>query len=280
MRLRIAGLGDGETLPIGAVVIGATVGVVVHSRDVDFSPGDHVLASFGWQEYGVGFAKDMRKLAEPRIPLTAHLGCAGMPGVTAWMGLHRILGIKPGEILIVSAASGAVGGVAGQLAKQAGLHVFGVAGGLEKCRYVVEELGFDGCLDYKALDFIECLERSTPSGVDAYFDNVGGSLLDAVMARMNKFGRIAMCGRMADFDGDIKPMLNPGLISDRRLRIEGYGVAEQKGWREALSQLTERAADGRLKGRESVAYGLENAPEAFVGMLRGQNLGKQLVKLI
>jgi NADPH-dependent curcumin reductase CurA len=265
--------------PLGQVMLGATVGVVEESRAAGFVAGDKVLATFGWQEYGVGTAGDLRKVDDSCVPLSAYLGCVGMPGVAAWMGVHRILQVKANETLIVSAASGAVGSVAGQLAKHLGLCVVGITGGPQKCAYVTGELGFDACVDYKGGSMPNDLEAATPAGVEAYFDNVGGEVLDAVMARMKVFGRIAVCGRVAEYDGANIPLKNPGLILDRRLKIEGFGVMEQKGWRDALEELCRLVSSGKLKFRESIVHGLEKAPEAFLGLLKGRNFGKQLVKL-
>jgi len=280
MRLR---MNDGASYAapqaLGHVMLGATVGVVEESRDAVFAPGDKVLAAFGWQEYGIARAEELRKVDDSRVPLSAYLGSVGMPGVAAWMGVHRILQLEASETLVISAASGAVGGVAGQLAKYLGLRVVGIAGGPEKCGYVIGDLGFDACIDYKLDSMLEELHASTPAGADAYFDNVGGNVLDAVMGRMNVYGRIVVCGRVAEYDGVNIPMRNPGLILDRRLKIEGFGVMEQKGWRTALEDLSTLVATGRLKFRESVAHGLEKAPEAFLGLLKGRNFGKQLVKL-
>jgi NADPH-dependent curcumin reductase CurA len=280
MRLR---MNDGASYAapqaLGQVMLGATVGVVEESRDAVFAPGDKVLAAFGWQGYGVARAEELRKVDDSRVPLSAYLGSVGMPGVAAWMGVHRILQLKAAQTLVVSAASGAVGGVAGQLAKHLGLRVIGVAGGPEKCGYVTGDLGFDACVDHRGECMLDELGESTPTGVDAYFDNVGGDVLDAVMERMNVYGRIVVCGRVAEYDGANLPMRNPGLILDRRLRIEGFGVMEQKGWRDALEDLGKLVATGRLKFRESIAHGLERAPEAFLSLLKGGNFGKQLVRL-
>ncbi len=204
-----------------------------------------------------------------------------MPGVTAWYGLNRIIAPKAGDTVVVSAASGAVGSVVGQLAKLAGCRAVGIAGGAEKCRYVVETLGFDACVDYKGGNLYEDLKAATPEGVDGYFENVGGEVLDATLSRMNAFGRIAVCGMIANFDREPLPLKRPGLILVQRLLVQGFIVTEHLDvWPEALAQLGTLVAQKKLQYRESVAEGLENAPEAFLGMLRGKNFGKQLVKLI
>lgn len=271
--------------PLNEVMIGGTVGEVVASRNPKYTVGDKVLGMFGWQEMGVSDGSGMQKVDTSKIPLSAYLGAVGMPGVTAWYGLNRIIAPKAGETVVVSAASGAVGGVVGQLAKMAGCRAVGIAGGKEKCDYVVNELGFDACVDYKAATDPKALytmiKEATPQRVDGYFENVGGEILDAVLSRMNPFGRIAVCGMIAGYDGEPLPLKNPQLILVSRLKIEGFIVSEHMDvWPQALSELGGAVAQGKLKFRESVAQGLESAPEAFMGLLKGKNFGKQLVKLI
>jgi NADPH-dependent curcumin reductase len=209
----------------------------------------------------------------------------GMPGVTAWYGLVRICAPKPGATIVVSAASGAVGSAVGQLAKVRGCRAVGIAGGADKCRYVVEELGFDACVDYKAhadsKALYQALKAVTPEGVDGCFENVGGAVLDAVLARMNAFGRIAVCGMISGYNGAPIPLSQPQLILQSRLRVEGFIVSEHlEDWPAALKELGDLVASGKLKYRETVAHGIEAAPEAFLGLLKGRNFGKQLVKLI
>ncbi|MCY1347941.1 putative NADP-dependent oxidoreductase YfmJ [compost metagenome] len=208
-----------------------------------------------------------------------------MPGVTAWYGLNKIIQPKAGKTIAVSAASGAVGSVVGQLAKLAGCRAVGFAGGKDKCDYVVNELGFDACIDYKAAkdpkELYTMLKEATPDGIDGYFENVGGDIFDAVLTRMNAFGRIAMCGMIAGYDGQPLPLKNPQLILVSRLTIEGFIVSEHmEVWPQALKELGTAVAQGKLKFRESIAEGLASAPEAFMGLLKGKNFGKQLVKLV
>jgi NADPH-dependent curcumin reductase CurA len=208
----------------------------------------------------------------------------GMPGVTAWVGLTDIIAPKTGETVIVSAASGAVGGVVGQLAKARGCRAVGIAGGEEKCAYVVNELGFDACIDYKAhpdlRSLIGALKQACPDGIDGNFENVGGMILDAIMLRMNDFGRIAMCGMIAGYNGEPLPMAHPGLILSSRLKVQGFIVSEHLArWPVALQELGAMTAAGTLRYRESIADGLASAPEAFLGLLKGRNFGKQLVRL-
>ncbi|WP_197389003.1 NADP-dependent oxidoreductase [Ralstonia pseudosolanacearum] len=274
-----------EPQPLGEVMIGGTVGVVEASRNPAYAVGDNVIGMFGWQEVGISDGRGMQKVDTRHVPLSAYLGAVGMPGVTAWYGLNRIMHPKPGQTVAVSAASGAVGSVVGQLAKLKGCRVVGFAGGKDKCDYVVNELGFDACIDYKAAQdpkaLYAMLKEATPDGIDAYFENVGGDILDAVLRRMNPFGRIAMCGMIAGYDGQPLPLQNPQLILVSRLTVEGFIVSEHMDvWPEALRELGGSVAQGKLKFRESVAQGLASAPEAFIGLLKGKNFGKQLVKLV
>jgi NADPH-dependent curcumin reductase CurA len=267
--------------PLGEVMIGGTVGVVTESRNPAFKAGDSVVGMFGWQEYGTSDGHGLNKVDASRVPLSAYLGAVGMPGITAWYGLNRIIEPKAGETVVVSAASGAVGSVVGQLAKAAGCRAVGIAGGADKCRYVVETLGFDACVDYKAGNLYEDLKAATPDGVDGYFENVGGEVLNAVLARMNAFGRIALCGMISGYDGKPAPMNAPRLLLTQRLKLQGFIVSEHLDiWPQALKELGERVATKKLHFRESIAQGLENAPEALLGLLRGKNFGEQLVKLV
>lgn len=274
--------------PLDQVMIGGTVGEVVESRNAPFQPGDKVVGMGGWQQYAVVDASQpglLRKVDTTHIPLSAYLGAVGMPGVTGWYGLVKICEPKAGETVVVSAASGAVGGVVGQLAKARGCRAVGIAGGPDKCRYVVEELGFDACLDYKLHTDVKslttALKDACPQGIDGYFENVGGMILDAVMPRMNAFGRMAFCGMISGYNGEPIPMTYPQLILQSRLKLQGFIVSEHMTvWPEALKELGTMVASGKLKYRETVAQGIEAAPEAFLGLLKGRNFGKQLVKLV
>jgi len=260
---------------------GGTVGVVEQSRNPRFAVGDSVVGMLGWQLYGLSDGRGLQKVDTSRVPLSAYLGVLGMPGATAWYGLHRILEPRPGETLVVSAASGAVGAVVGQLAKAQGCRVVGVAGGAEKCRIVVEEFGFDACVDYKAGALHEHLAQATPQGIDANFENVGGAVLDAVLRRMNGFGRIAVCGLIAGYNGEDIALRNTRSILVNRLRVQGFIISEHLDlWPQAHAEIAQAILGGQLRYRETVAEGLESAPEAFVGLLKGHNLGKQLVRLL
>jgi NADPH-dependent curcumin reductase CurA len=267
-------------LALGEVMIGETVGEVVESKHRSFAVGDKVAGIFGWQDYGTSDGAGVRKVDDARVPLTAYLGVAGMPGVTAWYGLNKIIAPRPGQTVVVSAASGAVGSVVGQLAKLAGCRAVGIAGGAEKCRYVVETLGFDACVDYKAGNLYQDLKAATPDGVDGYFENVGGEALDATLSRMNPFGRIAVCGMIAGYDGQPVPIKQPSIILTMRLLVQGFIVTEHlELWPEALGALAALVAENKLRYRESIAEGLEHAPDALIGLLQGKNFGKQLVKI-
>ena len=274
--------------PLDEVMIGGTAGEVIASRSDRFAVGDRVVGMGGWQQYQVvdGAAPGMlRKVDTSRVPLSAYLGVVGMPGVTAWYGLVKIIAPKAGESIVVSAASGAVGGVVGQLARLRGARAVGIAGGPDKCHAVVNEFGFDACIDYRehrdARSLAAALKSACPDGIDGYFENVGGMTLDAVMLRANAFARIAMCGMIAGYNGEPIPMAAPQLILLNRMRVEGFIVSEHMdAWPAALAELGGLVAAGRLKYRESVAQGIEAAPAAFLGLLKGRNFGKQLVKLI
>ena len=267
--------------PLDKVMEGGTAGEVVESRHPGFQPGDKVIGRVGWQLYGVVAGAGLTKVDTSRVPLSAYLGCVGMPGVTAWYGLNGIIEPKAGETVVVSAASGAVGSVVGQLAKAKGCRVVGVAGGPDKCRAVVEEFGFDACVDYKAGKLRDDLKAATPAGIDGYFENTGGEVLDLVLARMNAFGRIAVCGLIAGYDGQAIPVNNIRAILVSRLKVQGFIISEHPQiWPQALAELGAAVAEGRLRYRETMAQGLESAPQAFMGLLKGQNFGKQLVKLV
>ena len=274
--------------PLNAVMIGGTVGEVVDSKHPKFAAGDKVVGMGGWQQYGVvdGNAPGLlRKVDTTHVPLSAYLGAVGMPGVTAWYGLVKLCSPKAGETIVVSAASGAVGSAVGQLAKVRGCRAVGIAGGADKCRYVVEELGFDACVDYKQHKDLKSLEaalaEAAPNGIDGNFENVGGMVLDAVLRRMNAFGRMALCGMISGYDGAPIPLSDPSLILKSRLRLEGFIVSEHMElWPEALKELGMLVATGKLKYRETIAPRIEDAPEAFLGLLKGRNFGKQLVKLL
>ena len=267
--------------PIGETMIGGTVGEVVASNNPKFAVGDFVVGMFGWSEIGVSDGALLRKVDAKVIPASAYLGAVGMPGMTAWYGFNQILNTKPGETVVVSSASGAVGSVVGQLAKLKGCRAVGIAGGGEKCDYVVNTLGFDACVDYKAGNLEGDLAAATPDGVDAIYENVGGAVFDAALARTNAFARVALCGMIAGYNGEDIPLRNARLLLTNRIALRGFIVTEHLDlWPQGLSELGGLVASGKLQFRESVADGLALAPEAFIGLLTGKNFGKQLVKMI
>ena len=274
--------------PLGQVFQGGTVGEVLESRHPKFAVGDQVVGFGGWQEYCVVDANQpgmLKKVDTTHVPLSHYLGAVGMPGVTAWYGLNRIIAPKVGQTLTVTAASGAVGSAFGALAKARGCRVVGVAGGPDKCRYVTDELGFDACIDHRQHGDLKsmstALKEACPDGIDGHFENVGGTILDAVLLRANAFARIALCGMIAGYDGQPLPMANPALLLINRIRLEGFIVSEHMDvWPEALAELGQLVATGRLRPRETIAQGIEAAPQAFLGLLKGKNFGKQLVKMI
>ncbi len=274
--------------PLGQVMVGGTAGEVIESRNPEYNTGDRVVGRGGWQEYSVldsGAASGLRKVDTRVIPLSQYLGAVGMPGITAWIGLVKICRIEAGETVVVSAATGAVGSAVAALAKARSCHVVGVAGGPDKCRYGLEELGLDACIDYKqhadAASLSRALHDACPRGIDNYFENVGGMVQNAVLPLMNMNGRIAVCGMVAGYDGAPIPMACPQLILTSRLKLEGFTVSEYPDLHpQALEELGVLAASGKLRPRETIAQGLEAAPRALLDLLKGRNFGKQLVKLI
>lgn len=273
-----------ESQQIGATMVGGTVGVVEASNHADYAVGDTVVGLLGWQEYGVAAGASLMKVDARVVPMSAYLGSVGMPGVTAWYGLNKICAPKAGETVLVSAASGAVGSVVGQLAKMAGCRAVGIAGGPEKCEYVVAELGFDACIDHRqhtdVRSMVGALRKAAPGGVDAIFENVGGICLDAALACANPFGRVALCGMIAGYNGQDISLHNVRALLVMRLRLQGFIISDHmQDWPQALAELGRGVATGLIKYRETVAQGLEAAPEAFIGLLQGRNFGKQLVKL-
>ena len=270
-----------KSTEIGEVMVGQTVGEVVESNDPNFKAGDKVLTPLGWQLYGIVSAKELTRIDAKRAPASYYLGILGMPGITAWFGLSEIGQPKPGDTVVVSAASGAVGGVVGQLARIKGCRVVGIAGGKTKCDYVVKDLGFDACVDYKAGNLLGDLRQQCPKGVDVDFENVGGVILDTVLRVMNLRSRVVVCGLIAEYSAT-EPygykMLRSVLVN--RIRMQGMIVFDWKDrYGEALTGLSGYLAEGKLKYRESIVEGIDNAPKGLIALLKGENFGKQLVKL-
>jgi NADPH-dependent curcumin reductase CurA len=266
---------------LGDVMIGGAVGEVTASKTDRFRVGEFVVGTFGWQEYAVSNGAGVMKVDPKRVPLSAYLGPVGMTGVTAYVGLLDIGAPKEGETVVVSAASGAVGSVVGQIAKMRGCRAVGIAGGKAKCDYVTGELGFDACVDYRGGKLEEDLRAATPKGIDVYFENVGGEVLDAVLKRLNPFARIPLCGFVSQYNEKTPyAVKNFGSLLVNRVKLEGFIVSERMArWPEALGALGGWVAEGKIRYRETVADGIRSAPGAFIGMLRGENLGKQLVKV-
>jgi NADPH-dependent curcumin reductase CurA len=269
-----------QSVNVGELMVGGTVGVVIESNSPEFKVGDSVLAATGWQMFATMNAEQVLKIDTSRVPASAYLGILGMPGITAWRGLMEICEPKAGETVVVDAASGAVGSVVGQLAKHLGCRVVGIAGGADKCKYVVQELGFDACVDHRSPDFENELKAQLPQGIDCLFENVGGPIFELLLSLMNPFSRIALCGMVSEFNQPAHAYKTIRSILINRIKLQGFIVSDKlERWPAIRSNLHELVASGKLKFRESVAQGLASAPEAFVGMLKGKNFGKQLVKL-
>ena len=270
-----------KPVELGAVMEGQTAGEVVASRAPGFSPGDAVLGGYGWQRFSAVPAARLIRVDPAEAPLSASLGVLGMPGLTAWVGLEDIGQPKEGETVVVSAASGAVGQVVGQIAKARGCRAVGVAGGGAKCGFVTGELGFDACVDHRG-DLTAQLDEACPAGIDVYWENVGGAVQRAVFPRLNDFGRMVMCGMIAEYN-DTSPRPGPNLMAcvRKRLRIQGFIVSDS-GWQRYgrfRAEMLGLVRDGRLKWREDVVDGLRAAPRAFIGLLKGENFGKLVVRV-
>jgi NADPH-dependent curcumin reductase CurA len=270
-----------KPVEIGGVMCGEVVGEVIESRHPGFAVGDKVGGDMGWQTVATSDGKGLRKLM-PGVPPEKQMSVCGMPGVTAWCGLLLIGEPKPGETVVVSGAAGAVGSIVGQIAKLKGCRAVGIAGGADKCRHVVEDLGFDACIDYKVGRLREDLKAATPDGIDVYFDNVGGEILDTVLARMNPFSRLPVCGLISQYNvTEPYGLRNFRSVLVNRIKVQGFIVFDFAArYPEAVAELAGWWAAGKLKHFETVAHGIRAAPAAFIGMLRGANTGKQLVKLI
>jgi NADPH-dependent curcumin reductase CurA len=266
---------------LGDVMVGSTVGEVVASQHPKLNVGDTVVGALGWQQYALSRGEALMKVDAHALPISAYLGAVGMPGVTAWYGLLEIGKPKAGETVVVSAASGAVGSVVGQLAKIQGCRAIGIAGGKEKCHYVMNELGFDACLDHRDPALKDRLQEATAAGIDVYFENVGGPLLDLVLPRLNAFARIPLCGLVSQYNAtEPHGVKSFASLLTSRVTLQGFIVTEHMDrWPVALAQLAKHVAEGRIKYRETIADGLASAPQAFIGMLEGKNFGKQLVRL-
>jgi NADPH-dependent curcumin reductase len=265
---------------LGAVMGGGTVGIVEASNNPRFKTGDAVVGMGGWQRYSVSDGAMLRVVDAKAVPIQAYLGSLGMPGVTAWYGLNRIIAPKAGETMLVSAATGSVGSVVGQLAKLAGARTVGIAGGPEKCAYAIKELGYDACFDHKSPNFAAELTAALPDGIDGLFENVGGEPFQLAMRRINDFARIAICGLIASYEGALTSLPDMRIFLVKRFKMEGFIVSDHMDlWPKAIGELVSLAAAKKLTWRETVRDGLENAPQALIDLLHGQNFGKMLVRV-
>lgn len=272
---------------IGEVMVGGTVSKVEDSLNPDYKVGDLVVGYSGWQDFAVSDGNGLNKLTPGMPQPSLALGVLGMPGFTAMMGLLDIGQPKAGETVVVAAASGAVGSVVGQIAKIKGCRVVGIAGGPEKCQFVVNELGFDACVDHKRLDLNEELAKACPDGIDVYFENVGGAVFDAVLPLLNTLARVPVCGLIADYNATQLPPgpdrlgLLEGTVLKKRVRMQGFIIYDDYGSRfdEFFDQMSDWVAEGKVKFREDIVNGLECAPRAFIGMLDGANFGKLVIRV-
>ncbi|WP_113626383.1 NADP-dependent oxidoreductase [Pectobacterium peruviense] len=276
-----------KPVELNDVMVGGTISRVVESKHPDYQTGDWVLSYSGWQDYAVSDGKGLTNLGQSPTNPSYALGVLGMPGFTAYMGLTDIGQPKAGETLVVAAATGPVGATVGQVGKLKGCRVVGVAGGAEKCRYAVEVLGFDVCLDHRADDFAEQLKQACPQGIDIYFENVGGKVFDAVLPLLNTSARIPVCGLVSGYnatglpDGPDRLSLLAGTILKKRIRMQGFIIFDDYGHRfdEFWKEVSPWVAQGKIKYREEIVDGLENAPEAFIGLLHGRNFGKLVIRI-
>jgi hypothetical protein len=283
MRGRITGVRTyADPVNIGDVMVGGAVGEVIESRDPRLQPGDFVVGYWGWQDHAVAAAGGLQKLDPQLAPVSTALGVLGMPGVTAHFGFLEICHPKAGETVVVSGAAGAVGSLVGQIAKLQGCRAIGIAGTDDKIRHIVNDLGFDAAFNYKTVsDYLAKLKELCPSGIDCYFDNVGGAISDAVFALLNPFGRVSVCGQISQYNLQ-KPEPGPRLLGQilvRQLKVEGFIVTRfQEHWPRGITQMAQWIKEGRIKYREDIVEGFEKTPRTFIDMLEGKNTGKMLVK--
>jgi leukotriene B4 12-hydroxydehydrogenase/15-oxo-prostaglandin 13-reductase len=284
MRGRITGIRSyADPVNIGDVMVGGAVGQVVESHHTGFATGDFVLGYWGWQEHAVVEGKTLLKLNPNLAPISTALGVLGMPGMTAYFGFLEICKPQPGEVVVVSGAAGAVGSLVGQIAKIKGCRVVGIAGTDEKVHWLVNDLGFDAAFNYKTTtDYTSKLKEICPSGIDCYFDNVGGAITDSVFPLLNVFGRVSVCGHISMYNLE-KPEPGPRLLPYtlvKQLKVEGFIVTRwQSRWGEGIAQMAQWLKEGKIQHREDIVEGFENTAKAFIGMLQGENTGKMLVKV-
>ncbi len=267
---------------IGEVMRAGALGRVIATQNPGYAVGDHVVGMFGIQEYALSDGKGLNKVDPKLAPLPVYLGTLGMPGMTAYFGLLEVGALKAGDTVVVSGAAGAVGMPVGQIAKIKGCRVVGIAGGAEKCQYVVKELGFDACIDYKTEDVKAALKEHCPKGVDVYFDNVGGDILDAVLTQISRGARIAICGAISQYNSTtgMKGPSNYMSLLVNRARMEGFLVFDFAArYGEAAREMAGWMVQGKLKSREDVVAGLETFPETFLKLFKGENFGKLVIKV-
>jgi hypothetical protein len=283
MRGRITGVRSyADPVNIGDVMLGGSVGQVIESHHRAFATGDFVLGNWGWQEYAAVDGRIVRKLDPNLAPISTALGVLGMPGMTAYFGFLEICKPLAGDVVAISSAAGAVGSLVGQIAKIKGCCVIGIAGADEKVRWMVNDLGFDAAFNYKSTpDYSAKLKELCPQGIDCYFDNVGGTITDAVLPLMNVFGRVSVCGQISLYN-QAKPEPGPRVLPYvlvKQLKMEGFIVTRwQSRWGQGIAQMTQWLREGKIKYREDIVEGFENTVRAFIGLLEGDNTGKMLVK--
>jgi NADPH:quinone reductase len=284
MRGRLNGTSSyGKNVHVGEVILGEVVGRVIESNDPRYAPDDIVEGMLGWQEYAVAPAKSLRKIDATGLPITTALYVLGVPGLTAYFGLLEVCKPQPGETVVVSGAAGAVGSLVGQIAKIKRCRAIGIAGSQEKVDFVTGELGFDGAFNYRdASDYLAKLKELAPNGIDVYFDNVGGRITDEVMRHLSNRARVAVCGQISQYNS-VEPELGPRWLSQlvvKQAKVEGFLVTQfADRYDAALRQLAAWLRENKLRYREDIMNGIENAPRAFIGMLEGKNIGKELVKV-
>ena len=267
---------------LGEVMRAGAAGIVVASKHPSFAVGDHVVGALGVQEYAISNGKGLTRVDPKVAPLPVYLGTLGMPGMTAYFGILEVGQLKDGETVVVSGAAGAVGQVVGQIAKIKGCHVVGIAGGADKCRYITDELGFDAAIDYKAEDVKEALKRHCPKGIDVYFDNVGGDILDAALSRLAMHARIVICGAISQYN-NTEPVKGPSnylSLLVNRASMKGMVVFDFAArYGEAVKEMAGWMKQGKLKSREDIAEGIENFPETLLKLFKGENTGKLVLKV-
>ncbi len=269
-----------KNVAIGDVITGEVIGTVLESKSKRFKEGDLVIGMMGWQTHALMLDEKINHLPSEDIPVTCFLGVAGMPGITAWLGINKICKPRPGETFLVSAATGAVGSVAGQVAKRLGCRVIGIAGTAKKCEYAKMTLGFDECISHQDANLDDALSKVAPNGIDCLFENVGGSVFDSIVPHLNSFARIALCGLVSEDDfSKTHPVHLRGFLN-KRLHLQGFIAFDYLNeWEPIQTELISLILDKSIQYTESISQGIESAPDAFIGMLNGHNLGKQLVKL-